>query len=353
MNMTLSPPTATRSDLQTSPRPMSPQPPPSHAAMLELLRGVDLFAMLSEADLECVIAAGQRRRLGPGDYLFQAGDPPDSIHVILAGVIEVVRSTPDNPQPTPVVYLSPGEVIGDMALFTGAARRSAGRVPEFADILTLTRPAFEQLTRSFPGYGLQLAVVFARRLEGFINHMRGQKRRKELSGKLKFFDLPTVLQTLVTSRRTGVLTITDDDDKTYAEVLLRDGTVARARCGLLEGEEAFYELFHTHDGGEFFFRTEDTGEDRISKVEISRTAMNLLMEAMRLVDELPSLRRRLPDPNKPYQARTDNLQWKEEDTIAAAREVLAMLRKPHPIADLIGYVPCSTFTLYRVAAELF
>ncbi len=354
MIMTLSPLAATRSDLQAAPRrPVSQQPPPSHAAMIELLRGVDLFAMLSEADLECVIAAGRTRQLEPGDYLFHTGDPSDSIHVILAGVIEVVRSTPDSPQPTPVAYLSPGEVIGDMALFTGAARRSAGRVPEFAHVLTLTRPAFEQLTRSFPGYGLQLAVVFARRLEEFINHMRGQKRRKELSGKLQFFDLPTVVQTLVTSRRTGVLTITDDDDQTCAEVLLRDGTVARARCGLLEGEEAFYELFHTQKGGEFFFRTEDTGADRISKVEITMTAMNLLMEAMRLVDELPAVRRRLPDPKKPYQARTEDLQWEEEDTIAIAYAVLAILSDPHPIADLIGRVPCSTFTLYRVAAELF
>ena len=333
---------------------MSEQPAISPAETTQVLRGVDLFDMLSDGDLERVIAAGQKRRLGAGDYLFQAGDPPDSIHVVLAGAIEVVRSTPDNPKPTPVAYISPGEAIGDMGLFTGTARRSAGRAPEFADILTLTRPVFEQLTRSIPGYGLQIATVFARRLEAFINHMRGQTRRKELSGKLKFFDLPTVVQTLVTSNQTGVLTITGDDHKTYAEVLLRDGTVERARCGLVEGEEAFYQLFQTDDDGEFFFRTvQEPNPESISQIAISVSAMNLLMEAMRLVDELPSMRRRLPDPKKPYQARTDNLRWEEDDTIAIAHEVLAKLRNPHPIADLIGKVPCSTFTLYRVAAELF
>lgn len=30
-----------------------------------------------------------------------------------------------------------------------------------------------------------------------------------------------------------------------------------------------------------------------------------------------------------------------------------LLLDPHPLAALIGKVPCSTFTLYRVAAELF
>jgi hypothetical protein len=33
--------------------------------------------------------------------------------------------------------------------------------------------------------------------------------------------------------------------------------------------------------------------------------------------------------------------------------VLAKLRDPQPIAALVDQVPCSTFTLYRVAADLF
>jgi CRP-like cAMP-binding protein len=333
---------------------MNPQPELSNAEMIDVLRGVDLFEMLSDADLERVIAAGQKRRLGQGDYLFRAGDPPDSIHVVMGGAIEVVRSTPDSPEPTPVAYISPGEAIGDMALFTGASRRSAGRVPEFADVLTLTRAAFEELTVSVSGYGLQIAAVFAKRLEAFIQHMRGQKRQKELSGKLKFFDLPTVVQTLVSGNQTGVLTLTDDKRKTYAEVLLLDGAVERARCGLLEGEEAFFQLFQTDDAGEFFFRTvREPNADSISKVVISMSAMNLLMESARLTDELPGLRRGLPEPRKLYWARTEDLQWEDDDTSVIAQAVLTKLREPHAIADLIDNVPCSTFTLYRVVAKLF
>jgi hypothetical protein len=37
-----------------------------------------------------------------------------------------------------------------------------------------------KLTRDIPGYGLDIAKVFARRLEGFIKHMRWKKRRTEL-----------------------------------------------------------------------------------------------------------------------------------------------------------------------------
>jgi hypothetical protein len=45
-------------------------------------------------------------------------------------------------------------------------------------VLTLSLPVFEELTRTVPGYGLAIATVFARRLEGFIKRMRGKKRRE-------------------------------------------------------------------------------------------------------------------------------------------------------------------------------
>lgn len=321
--------------------------------VIRVLRGVDLFAGLSESDLERVHAAGEVRRLGAAETLFRAGDPPDRIHVILAGAIEIVRSTPDQPEPIPVAYVSPGEALGDMGLMTGSPRRSSGRAPEHAEVWTIDRVSFERLTRTIPGYGMQVATVFARRLEEFITHVRGQSRRKELAGKLRFFDLPTVVQTLVSANQTGILTLTDPGGTALAEVLLRDGAVERARCGPIDGDEAFYQLFMGGSDGEFYFRSvAEPNRDAVSRTPISLSAMNLLMEAMRLVDELPEVRRRLPDPERPYQARTDELIWKEDRTLRAAHEVLARLRTPRRIADLVGEVPCCTYTLYRIAADL-
>lgn len=327
---------------------------PGSAAIQRILRGVDLFAMLPDTDLVRIQEAGQVRLLGPGETLFRAGDPPDRIHVILGGAIEVVRSTPDHPEPAPVAYLSPGEAIGDMGMLTGSARRSSGRAPEHAEVWTLDRPAFEHLTRAIPGYGMQVATVFARRLEEFITHARGQARRKELSGRLKFFDLPTVVQTLVSANQTGILTLANEQGKPFAEVLLRDGAVERARCGAIEGEEAFYQLFMAGSEGEFFFRSvAEPNRDAVSRVPITLSAMNLLMEAMRLVDELPGVKQRLPDPERPYRALAGELRWTDEHTLRAAHDVLAKLKAPRRIADLIGEVPCCTFTLFRIAADLF
>jgi hypothetical protein len=158
----------------------------------------------------------------------------------------------------------------------------------------------------------------------------------------------------VTAKQTGVLTITGDDGKTYAEVLLLDGTVDRARCGLLEGAEAVYQLFHDNEHGEFFFRTvREPDPESVSKIRISMSAMNLLMEAMRLMDEAPAVRRRLPDPDKPYQAQTMHLEWEDDSDLEVARELMEKLRAPRTLAELIDEVSFSAFALYRVAAELW
>ena len=256
------------------------------------LRGVEFFESLSADDLKKFAEAGKVMTLGPGDILFSPGDSGSRVHLILDGAIEITRAGPDSPEPVAVAYLTPGELIGDMALLTGTRRRSGARVPEMASVWTLDRDTFERITETIPSYGMLVAKIFARRLEDFIKHMRRQhQRRRELTGHLRYFDMPTVVQTLVSSNQTGILTITDGDGETFAEVLLREGEVARARRGALQGEEAFYEIFASPKEGEFHFRTvafPDT--DGISKVEITRMPMSLLMEAMRLADELAEIR---------------------------------------------------------------
>ena len=317
----------------------------------QLLKSVEIFAGLTTAHLRKVVATGEVTRLERRETLFQPGDPADRVHLVIDGAIEIVRATPDHPEPVPVAYISPGELIGDMALFTGSQRQSGGRAPEFAEVWTLTRKAFDRLVKSIPGYGMELARIFACRLEDFISHMRRQAGRKELAGRLRFFDLPTVVQTLVTSGQTGVLTILDEQGRRTAEVLLRDGAVDRARCGTLEGEEAFYEIFLRGDEGEFVFRTvSEVQADGISARPIALTAMNLLIEAMRLKDELPRVRERVGE--KAYRAGRKKLTWDDEATAPIAREVFARLKKAQPIADLVGELPCSTLTVYEVAAAL-
>lgn len=319
----------------------------------EALRATELFEMLSEEDIRKVAEAGTVRRLERGQALFAQGEPADCIHLLIDGAIEIVRSTQENPEPMPVAYISPGELIGDMSLFTGTPRRSDGRVPEQARVWTLTRPEFDCIADELPGYGMELTRIFARRLQELITHMRRQARRKELAGTLKYFDMPTVVQTLITAGQTGLLVMLDERQQIFAQVLLRAGRVDRARYGRLEGEEAFHEIFLRKDEGEFYFRSLlDPNPSTVSAVAINCPAMHLMMDAMRRADELAEMRDRLAGETRTYRAKKMKLVWEDARTADTAAAIHAALRDERRLEDLRGEIPCSTFTLYRVANQL-
>ncbi len=318
------------------------------------LASAEIFRELGPADLKRVAAAGKIERLKRGEVLFRTGDLPDRIHLVLDGAIEILRDTPEQKGPTPVAYLTRGEMIGDMALFTGSRRRSSARVPEGARLWTLLQENFEPLAETIPGLGFHLAKVFAHRLEELIYHHRPHERPKELAGRLVHFDLPTVVQTLASSGQTGILTIFDSDRTIWAEVLLQGGEIVRARRGRLEGEDAFYEIFMCAPDGEFAFRASAAPDvEALGERSIEGNSAGLLMEAMRLMDEVAQLKSGLPDAGRKLKTRTTSLKWDDEATADVVRQILTAFRKPGRLEDLVDTLPCSSHTFYRVASKLY
>ena len=320
---------------------------------MQILRGVELFEMLPEGELRQLATAGEIEDLGPGQMLFDAGDPADRLHVVIDGALEILRATPDHHDRVPVAYLAGGEAIGTVALLTGSRRESGCRAPERAQVWTLTRTAFEKFANRRSGYWRTIAKVFARRHETMARQERRPGLRKELAGRLKFFDMPTVVQTLVSTRQTGILGVVDDTGKVFAEVLLRHGSIERARARALEGENAFYEIFLAELDGQFYFRSVvDPDANAVSRVPIRPSAMTLLMQAVRLLDELPAARARLPDPGKAYLTQVSELNWDDAQTLGAARAIFDHLQTPRKLETLAGRVPCNSLTLYQIAARL-
>ncbi len=321
--------------------------------IIDALRNTELFEMLSEAMVRETAAAGQIQEYQRGEYLFRTREASDCVHLLLDGAIEIVRSTAESPEPVPVAYITPGELIGDMALFTGSPRRSDGRVPEYARVWSLTRAQFDQLARDIPDYGMELTRMFARRLQDMITHMRRQARRRELTGKLRYFDMPTVVQTLINSGQTGLLAMVNDTQEIFAQVLLRGGQVDRARCAGLEGEEAFHEIFLHRDDGEFYFRSQaESDPDSVSAVEIAVPTVHLMMEAMRRADELAEIKHQLQADTKVYGAMTKKLKWDDDCTLDIAKAILVALKQDRLLDEVCGGTTCSSFTFYRVAAQL-
>jgi hypothetical protein len=173
---------------------------------------------------------------------------------------------------------------------------------------------------------------------------------KQLQGNLKYFDLATVIQTLIGSHQTGILLVTQDKHK-LAEIFFFRGNIARARYRHLVGDDAVFQLFQSPVEGEFSFTGRDVREDEV-QAEISMPAISLLMESVRLQDELPVLQERMGDPRRVFRQKATQLAWDDPDTMELAVAVWSRLKKGASLEELQRDVPRSSYAIYKTVAAL-
>jgi CRP-like cAMP-binding protein len=311
----------------------------------------DLFENQPEEVLKAVLAQGQVMEFGPGDVVFQQGDRGDRMYIVKRGVLEVLAQQADGGDPVPVAYLGVGEVLGELALLTGSPRSATARSPEHAELFTIDKAVFADLMASLPAFSRNLCLVLAKRLEATtLKVPRGSN--KQLQGNLRFFDLATVIQTLIGSHQSGILSVTQDGGKArIAEIMFFKGNISRAKVRHLVGDDAVFQLFQSPLEGEFSFSGRNFREEEI-QADITMPAISLLMESVRLQDELPLLQERLPDAERVFRQKAATLEWSDPETAELGATVWARLKKGASLAELQRDIPRSTYHLYKAVLVL-
>jgi CRP-like cAMP-binding protein len=316
------------------------------------LRASDLFENQPEEVLKAVLVQGQLQEYGPGEVVFRQGDEGDRLYIVKSGALEVLASPTDAAEPIPVAYLGPGEVLGELALLTGSPRSASARVPERAELFTVEKPVFLDLMKTLPAFARNLCLVLAKRLEATTLKMpRGSK---QLQGNLRFFDLATVIQTLIGSHQTGTLAVTQEGGKSksrIAEIFFFKGNIAKAKVRHLTGDDAVFQLFQSPLEGDFSFTGRLVQEEEV-QADITMPAISLLMESVRLQDELPLLKDRITDPDHVYRQKASQLDWPDAETAELAAAVWSRLKKGASMNDLQRDVPRNSYSLYRTVASL-
>ncbi|HUL78101.1 MAG TPA: cyclic nucleotide-binding domain-containing protein [Vicinamibacteria bacterium] len=313
------------------------------------LRSSELFENQPPEVVRAVLAQGQLLEFGPGDVVFRQGDQGDRLFVVKSGVLEVVAAPTDGSEPIVVAYLGKGEVIGELALLTGSPRSATVRSPEHAKLFAVDKAVFFDLMDVLPAFARNLSVVLARRLETTTLKVP-RASGKQLQGNLKYFDLATVIQTLIGSHQTGALVVNQDKHK-LAEIFFFRGNIARARYRHLAGDDAVFQLFQSPVEGDFSFTGREVREEEV-QTEISMPAISLLMESVRLQDELPVLQERVGDPRRVFRQKAAHLAWEDPDSIELAAAVWSRLKKGASLEDLQREVPRSSYAIYRTVAAL-
>lgn len=316
------------------------------------LRASDLFENQPEEVLKAVLVQGQLQEYGPGEVVFRQGDEGDRLYIVKSGALEVLASPTDAAEPIPVAYLGPGEVLGELALLTGSPRSASARVPERAELFTVEKPVFLDLMKTLPAFARNLCLVLAKRLEATTLKMpRGSK---QLQGNLRYFDLATVIQTLIGSHQTGTLAVTQEGGKSksrIAEIFFFKGNIAKAKVRHLTGDDAVFQLFQSPLEGDFSFTGRQVQEEEV-QADITMPAISLLMESVRLQDELPLLKERITDPDHVYRQKASQLDWPDAETAELAAAVWSRLKKGASMNELQRDVPRNSYALYRTVVSL-
>ena len=317
--------------------------PPIDSAFL---KGSDLFENQPDEVLRAVLAQGRLEEFGPGALLFRQGDQGDRLYIVKSGALEVLAAPADGADAVPVAYLGTGEVLGELALLTGSPRTATVRCPEKAEVFVLEKPVFQDLMVTLPPFPRGLCLVLARRLEATTLKVP-RASTKQLQGNLRFFDLATVIQTLIGSHQTGNLMVTQEGGKQrVAELFFFKGNIARAKVKQLTGDDAVFQLFQSPLEGEFSFTGRNVQEDEV-QVEITMPGISLLMESVRLQDELPLLEARIPDATRVWKQKATQLQWEDPETLELAVAVWSRFKKGASIADLHRDVPRCSYYIYK------
>src|SRR5689334_8343552 len=102
------------------------------------------------------------REVAAGERLFAQGDQADGAYLIASGSVEVRRRTARGT--IEIATLSAGDIVGELALFTGGARTADAVVASPTALIFLSRAEFEQRLEAMDPIMRQIARILVQRM---------------------------------------------------------------------------------------------------------------------------------------------------------------------------------------------
>jgi len=130
---------------------------------IELLRSLPLFKGLDDHALRILSTESWHRTFEAGETLFYQGDLGTTCHLILEGRVRIFVIGEDGRE-LAIGIFSPGEIIGEMALFEGLPRSASVEALSHTHTLELDQSAVTRCLRRSPTLALRLLRALSARL---------------------------------------------------------------------------------------------------------------------------------------------------------------------------------------------
>jgi CRP-like cAMP-binding protein len=134
------------------------------------LAGVRPFAALPREALQLLAFSCARRKLGPGERLFSAGDSAQGAFFVLDGEIAL---SADGVERRAAV----GALIGESALFTATIRPADAVASRESALLDIPRETFRRVLSEFPEGAATIQRAAIARARGLVAELEAVRRR--------------------------------------------------------------------------------------------------------------------------------------------------------------------------------
>lgn len=305
----------------------------SSQSLTDFLKERTIFKVLDERVLSAICQLFEEERLSSGQVVFHEGDKADALYVIQQGRVSVYQG---HDPPKLVTHLGSGDLFGEMAAYNESKRTATIRATEDSIVLRLPMKQFNELQAYFPQVTKEIVSLITKRLD-----KSSPTEAAGLKGDLSLFDLPTVIQTVISSRQTGILTLKARVGKLSAAISVRQGRLLQVGFGHLSGESAWYELLTHTEPMEFVF--EPQPEENLSAADphlSNKEPHQLLLEAARRSDELPQLMKKLDWPDMIY-LQNGSPNWKgfNDNQAEIARKIWFLLEVGLSVSQIANKLP--------------
>lgn len=241
------------------------------------LRSIPIFRALPAPFLAQLAHRIRVETYEPGETVLMKGHLARAFSVVVSGEAEVVAFA-DEEISSVVRSLKEKDCFGEMSLLTGAPAAASVVASVPLTIYSISKEDFDQMLRDNPFMASRFTRLMASRLLA-ANFLLVKEGSKSFSGKLSVMGLPTVIQVLSESGRSGTLMLEGYEGR-KGQIGFSEGRIFEARVGTLEGEEAFFETL-TWKSGDFWLDPKRVPvEDKVQT-----GVMGLMLEGMRRMDE--------------------------------------------------------------------
>jgi CRP-like cAMP-binding protein len=149
------------------------------AELVRILHATDLFGSVPAEELEAVAAASRLRVFRRGQVVCTAGQPGDTVIVVVSGRLKVVVRSAEGGELT-LTVVQPGGVFGELAAVDGGPRSADAETLEESRLLLIPREVVQDMCARVPAVSLAVAKSLAATL----------RRLTEGTSDLVFLDLP-------------------------------------------------------------------------------------------------------------------------------------------------------------------